>query len=146
MPDWKLWREMSRGSMRSAEMIARSTEEKFIRSAISRYYYASYQAVTAMLLQSGTNTTPEGREAWSHKETPKLVRKYLRTLIGNRRNLNTVVSNLSYLYKQRIFADYDGRSLSVETLVEVAKEAAFIIKIAEGSLPQLEQKQKVRKK
>ena len=88
-----------------------------------------------MLLQSGTNTTPDGREAWSHKETPKLVRKYLRTLIGNRRNLNKVISDLSYLYKQRIFADYNGQNLSAETLAEVAKYATFIVTIAEGSLP-----------
>ena len=76
MEPWQLWQDMARES----EQAARLAEDGGCpRSAASRYYYAAYQAVTALLLYRGL-TPPEGREAWSHEDTPLSCRDQLRAL------------------------------------------------------------------
>lgn len=137
MPDWKLWRDMSRESLQAAKLL----ENSCIRSAISRYYYASYQASSALLLYRKC-VPPESREAWSHESTPQLLKEQLKPLIRDNIHRNTLVSELTFLYKLRIHSDYvsDSRILEYTILVkdkikEVSKNSRILIGTIEGLLP-----------
>lgn len=59
MDAWQLWQEMARVSKEAAQL---AETGGCLRPAASRYYYAAYQAVTALLLYQGLKP-PEGREA-----------------------------------------------------------------------------------
>lgn len=70
MEAWQAWLEMARESQEAAQQ---AEANGHFRSAASRYYYAAYQAVTALLLYRRV-PTPEDRQAWSHDQTPDLIR------------------------------------------------------------------------
>lgn len=69
MTPWQSWREMAQESEKAARL---AEADGCLRSAASRYYYAAYQAATALLLYRGL-TPPAEREAWSHENTPQLM-------------------------------------------------------------------------
>ncbi len=124
-----MWSEMSRDSL----VAANSLETVSTRSSISRYYYAAYQAVTAVLHYRADLAPPEEREAWNHMQTPLMVRDHFGISIRSTKTLNNLVSSLTYLYKLRIFADYI--SVNVEGMLDKArKEAGFLVRTCEGIL------------
>ena len=130
MPDWKLWREMAEGSLRSADCLFEiEPSSKFFRSAISRYYYASFQAATSFLLYSGL-TPPDGDEGWSHMSTPRLLGENSAKILDNRL-AKSISANLHDLYNLRLLADYRSEALAERDenkVREAAKKAKFIIR------------------
>ena len=71
MEAWEQWREMAREVEKGAWAAAK---EGCLRTSVSRYYYAAYQAATALLLYRKL-TPPQNREAWNHDTTPLLIRE-----------------------------------------------------------------------
>jgi len=69
MDAWQLWQGMAREAVEAAWL---AEAGGCLRSSASRYYYAAYQAVTALLVYRGL-TPPADREAWSHEDTPDLL-------------------------------------------------------------------------
>ena len=96
MDAWQLWQEMARVS-EEASWLAEVGE--CLRPAASRYYCTAYQAVTALLLCRGLEP-PQGREAWSHEETPALLQDQLQTLIRSRDRRDDLTARLKELYRR----------------------------------------------
>ena len=135
MDAWQLWQEMARVSEEAARL---AEAGGCLRPAASRYYYAAYQAVTALLLYRGL-TPPVEREAWGHDETPALLLDQLRTVIRSRDKRNDLAKRLVDLYRLRIIADYQGsRVLSSGRLTIAARDARYILRVMESVLPETE--------
>jgi len=107
------------------------------RSAVSRYYYASYQAMSALILYVGL-TPPEGREAWGHEQTPILIKEHLRVVIPNTGRRQDLAGRLGKLYKLRVVADYISTENVAGSLEQVRKNAVFLLKVTQDILPSLE--------
>ncbi len=126
------WWKMSQESAR-AELAAEAAGCR--RSSVSRYYYAAYQAATAVLLHFGL-IPPAGREGWSHAETPEMIRAHFRQTIRSAAKRNDLAIRMGKLYKMRVAADYVGsHPISNETTDGVRRDAGIIIKVAQSILP-----------
>jgi uncharacterized protein (UPF0332 family) len=125
MEPWKLWLEMALES----EAAARACDEAgHLRPAISRYYYAAYQAVTAVL-RYRKQIPPPKREAWSHEETPQMLREHLKPVVPSRDTRNDLAHRLAMLYKARVTADYVSQEpMTTLALNEARRDAGHIIK------------------
>jgi len=133
MDAWRLWQEMARESEEAARL---SEAGGCRRPAASRYYYAAYQAVTALLLYREL-TPPTEREAWNHEDTPALLQDQLRTLIRSRDKRNDLAQRLVDLYRVRIIADYQGsRVVSPSRLAKAARDTRYILRVMEDILPE----------
>lgn len=111
-------------------------EAGHLRSSASRYYYAAFQSVTAVLLYLGL-TPPENEEGWSHAATPDMIRDHWETLVRSRDERTLIAFRLGELYKLRILADYVGGSRIERTkLREAAKNARYIVKLALSVMPE----------
>lgn len=132
MDAWQSWQEMARESEEAARM---AEAGGCLRSSASRYYYAAYQSVTALLLYRGL-TPPLGRQAWSHEETPSLLQDHLRTLIRSRDRRNDLADRLTALYWLRLNADDRGvRPVVSAQVVRAGRDARFILRAADEKLP-----------
>lgn len=133
MDAWRLWQDMARESEEAARL---AEAGGCLRPAASRYYYAAYQAVTALLLYRGL-TPPLDREAWNHEDTPALLQDQLRTLIRSRDKRNDLAARLVDLYRVRIIANYQGRRVvSLSRLAGAGRDARYILRVMEGVLPE----------
>ena len=133
MDAWRLWQEMAREAFEAASEAEASGH---LRSAASRYYYAAYQAVTALLLYRGL-IPPAGREAWSHSQTPTLIKNETETLVTSRNIRNNLAARLDELYRLRIRADYTaGRRLSVSDIDAIRRSSGFVLKVVNDILPE----------
>jgi len=131
MDAWRQWWEMAQESL----SVARAAEESGgYRSSASRYYYAAYQAATALLLYRGL-TPPQGREAWTHEDTPFLLAFETGTLIRSRDRRNDLAARLRNLYRLRLVADYSARQIVSRTRVERARRNADFLRIVDNILP-----------
>jgi uncharacterized protein (UPF0332 family) len=138
MDDWEKWLGMAVDSVDAG--IELGDTPAFTRSAVSRYYYAAYQAVTALFLYEGQMPpTVNGirRESWSHEVTPDMVLENLGRVLPDRKKRYQIRSNLQELYKTRIFADYSGANpVSVARLKSSRKLAKYIVTLTSALLPQ----------
>ncbi|HZP83600.1 MAG TPA: HEPN domain-containing protein [Chthonomonadaceae bacterium] len=133
MEAWQQWREMARESAKAAQQVE---AEGCLRSSASRYYYAAYQAVTAVLLYRKL-TPPDTEEAWSHAVTPQLLEEHFEPLIRSKDRRQNLAYRLSELYKLRILADYRGSKRIDEKQMNAARrDAGYIVKVAERILPE----------
>jgi uncharacterized protein (UPF0332 family) len=132
MDAWQLWQDMARESEEAARM---AEVGGCLRSAASHYYYAAYQAVTALLLYRGL-TPPLDREAWSHEETPALLQDQLRTLIRSRDRRNDLATRLKQLYRRRLTADYQSaKTVTAAQVIKAGQDARFILRVVDEKLP-----------
>lgn len=121
---------------RESEEAARLAEAGgCLRSSASRYYYAAYQAVTALLLYRGLTPSAD-REAWSHEDTPGLLQDQLQALIGSRDKRDDLADRLTGLYRLRLIADYRTvRSVTTTQIVTAGWNARFILRVVDEKLP-----------
>jgi uncharacterized protein (UPF0332 family) len=121
---WKNWFNSGRDSLLAAQLLEKHGH---IRSCLSRAYYASYHASTAILIYS-KQLPPVEREAWSHSATPDLVRN-LPASIWQRDTRNRIAQDLSRLYDLRILADYNFDNKIDSSVVDRAlKSASYIVR------------------
>ena len=133
MDAWQLWLEMAR---EASEAAAEAEASGHMRSAASRYYYAAYQAVTALLHYRGV-AVPEGRQAWSHDQTPGVITAQLTPVLKARDKREDLAQRLERLYKTRIIADYLAtQPIRAGTLQLIRKDSNYILKVAEKILPE----------
>ncbi len=131
MEAWEKWWRRAVASLEAAELLHR---QGYLHSSVSRGYYAAYQAASAVLIYLKT-TPPENREAWSHEETPELLRQRLRPRL-ERSQCNDLSNRLGTLYKLRIDADYK----TTATLTDIAvtksiKSVSYFVKTMKFVLP-----------
>ena len=133
MEAWKLWMATARESSKAAQI---AEAGGCSRSAASRYYYAAYQAVTAMLHYRRV-AIPEDRQAWSHDQTPSLINEQLEPFLKSRDKRKDLAKRLERLYKTRIIADYMAdKSIRADSLRGVRRDSNYILKVAERILPE----------
>ena len=121
MDAWELWRTMAQEASETAQMAEAAGH---LRSAASRYYYAAYQAVTALLLYRGL-ITPVAREAWSHSQTPILLYEDTEALIVPRdRRRDLAIRLLTRLYELRVAADYTAGHISASQIAIASRMRA----------------------
>ena len=133
MEAWELWMTIARESSEAAQ---NAVAAGHLRSAASRYYYAAYQAVTALLLYRGL-MPPVELEAWSHFLTPTLLKEETGTLIVSRDRRSDLARRLNELYRLRLVADYvaSGR-ISQDQISAAHRDAGFILKVVNDILPE----------
>lgn len=121
---WQDWFNSGLDSLLAAQLLERHSH---IRSCLSRAYYASYHASTALLLYS-RQLPPAEREAWNHSTTPDLIRN-LPAPFWQRDTGNRIAQDLSQLYDLRVSADYGFEKKEDGTVVAGAlKSAAYIVR------------------
>lgn len=132
MANYDLWLDMARDSYAAGE----ETEALVrLRSAASRFYYAAYQAATALLLYRGL-TPPDNREAWSHDLTPQLALQELETIRVPRVVRFDMRRRLLDLYQMRVVADYQAQiTVTASDVGEGRRDAGYILRVAENTLP-----------
>lgn len=133
MEAWQLWIVMAQDSSETARIAEAAGH---LRSAASRYYYAAYQAVTALLHYRGV-AVPENRQAWSHDQTPNLIVEQLAPLLKSRDRRRDLARRLERLHKTRIIADYLADiPLQAGSLESLRRDSNYVIKVAEKILPE----------
>lgn len=96
------------------------------RAAASRFYFAAYAAVHAVLLMHGN--TPPDRGNWAHKGLPET----LRASLGSGRNGSHYKQLLGDLYDMRILADYDPEmTMDAGAAQHSRRSGGAIIRLAE---------------
>src|SRR5438094_876784 len=124
MEPWERWMAMARESLAAAQA---AESGQFWRPCISRYYYAAYQAATAVLLYR-KQRPPEGREGWSHEATPELLQEHLKPVIIDRGRRNDLAARLGRLYKLRIEADYlPSKRLPRDNVDSARRDAGYLV-------------------
>lgn len=136
MEAWEKWWRRAADSLEAAELLGKHGHG---HSAVSRGYYAAYQAATAVLLYQGlVAPSLEDREAWSHQATPILLRT-TQTPFWNQTRRNDLSARLSVLYIVRVRADYKmSVEISEAALTNALKDAAFIVRSVGAVLPLLD--------
>lgn len=136
MPLSEDWKEMAEHSLKSTDHLLADTDEAFVRSTISRAYYAAYQAATAMLNAAGnTPPTVKGvqREGWDHTQTPDMLRTSLWNLPITPERRRRMRTELGELYKMRCASDYESaQTLTVPHSKKARQYAGRMIKAAQG--------------
>jgi uncharacterized protein (UPF0332 family) len=128
---WQQWREMARESSQAAHT---AENESLWRSSISRYYYAAFQAVSAVLHYRGL-IPPTGEEAWGHTTTPEMLAEHFTPYIRSREARKRLGRQLEELYKLRIMADYRGSEKLDDRIGEARKYSDRLVKVVEEILP-----------
>lgn len=129
---WQQWWILAQESQQGAKA---AEEKACLRSAVSRYYYAAFQAATAVLHYVKL-TPPEGEQGWSHQSTPDMLEEHLRPYIPSRATRHRLRQQLRDLYKYRISADYKGNEQVDASDVQSAKRiVGFITSQIESVLP-----------
>ena len=126
MEAWEKWWYRAVDSLDAANLLQAQGHSY---SAMSRGYYAAYQAATAILLyQKIVPPSLEDREAWSHQATPTLL-KTTQTSFWNQNTRNDLSASLSSLYLLRIKADYKVKNdIDGATFVRALKDAALVVR------------------
>jgi uncharacterized protein (UPF0332 family) len=132
------WREMGFGSIKAAKELLKHRRDQpdqtddFLRSSISRAYYAVFSITTAELLHTNVNFKP-GWEGPTHTKLPQLARNNLKNLsVRDRRDLCTIIRRL---YLARIDADYTpGATIDRTLAFSVLHQAILAFKFLGISL------------
>ena len=135
MKPWERWLEMAQDSLQSArDLGSEHSISAHLRSAVSRYYYAAYQAVTAVLLYL-SQIPPDNREAWSHAETPDFTVNVFARVLRSRKQRQHMQRELSTLYKMRCDADYVSIvTIDKDIVKTVGKSSRYIVRQCEDIL------------
>lgn len=121
------WLESARRSQGAARLLHGNAT--FVRSSVSRYYFAAYAAAHAVLLHLGK--TPPQQGNWSHKGLPDVLRTVL-TAIARVDNSAAYSQMLRTLYDLRVVADYGaGLTLDATLLESARRDSGRVVKLAE---------------
>jgi hypothetical protein len=139
---WQRWLVMAQESEVAAGLLAGNG---IFRPAASRYYYAAFQAATAMLHYQGKLAPPiiEGIrwEHWGHDKTPKMISDNLKEIIPSQVKRRDLRGKLELLYRMRLFADYATQEvITKKQLYLLKRNARFIVKVALQTTGGLENK------
>jgi uncharacterized protein (UPF0332 family) len=119
---WEAWLKMAKESLEAAEILFCSGQ----RSSVSRYYYAAYQAATALLHYYGQRP-PEERDGWGHTGTPGMILDHVKD-----KTCHNVSNFLKNLYQYRLDADYNpNQKIDANNMSDARKMSAYIVKIAQ---------------
>lgn len=100
------WKEMALGSLDAAQVLSDSKVAAQIRSSVSRSYYATYCAITHLVLEDGSATSkpsfPRGWNNPSHQQLKAVVAQ-LKLAPTDKEKLKR---QLNFLQAARTDADY----------------------------------------
>lgn len=136
MDAWEQWWNRAADSLEAAILLQRNGHGY---SAVSRGYYAAYQAAAAILLyQKLTPPNLEDREAWTHQATPTLL-KTTQASFWTQNKRNDLSARLSVLYLLRVRADYKMKTdMDEAVFARALKEAAIVVRSIGSILSRLE--------
>lgn len=131
MGTWQQWLAMAIESQNAAVAAEAS---RFYRSSVSRYYYAAYQATSAVLIYRGLTPPPE-EEAWGHAATPDMLVEHYVTYVRSRDVRQRYAKQLRELYRYRIRADYRGSERLDTEISQARMYAGRLVRLAVDVLP-----------
>jgi uncharacterized protein (UPF0332 family) len=127
MATWELWLELARESFETGWTCGQANR---FRSAVARFYFAAYQAATAILLYR-KQIPPVGREAWSHEITPDMLMQHLGEQVSRQEDRRRLSNHLRDLRDARIISDYVAtQSVTAADGLQARESAEEILRIA----------------
>jgi len=126
MLSWQQWFDKSTASMSAAR---NSLAAGDVVAAVSRAYFAAFQAVTGALIKLGQQPN-EVTGNWGHNSTQNLFPVLIRRGGRKRGRLTRARHSFGDLYRVRPIADYGDDSIITESMAEqLVREAGRIVNL-----------------
>lgn len=124
----ELWKNQASHSQQAAQLLY---DSGFYRDSVSRAYYASYQAATAVSVDHGDAANfPTGWNNPSHEQLPELIRNNRNVPLSARRE---VCKRLRYLRNAREDADYrPGHTVDSSTARDCLRALSTVFRYLQG--------------
>ena len=124
MLTWQQWLNKSHASMIAAQ---NSLKARDLAAAVSRAYFAAFQAVTGVLIKRGDRPN-SATGNWGHKGTHNQFPMLVRQIRSKRRRLRQARNNFRTLYIGRPRADYGDDSIfTIHTTQQLVREAGQVV-------------------
>jgi uncharacterized protein (UPF0332 family) len=128
MPTTQQWFKAASASLEAAK----SLQESFPASAVSRAYYSAYQIVHAAMISFRLNP-PQGRVNWGHDTTLDLFRNCLiksPAFQQYRPQMRQALASLVALLRYRIVADYTLKeTITAQKAKDLVRQSDFIFNL-----------------
>ena len=126
MLTWEQWMHKSKASIIAAR---NSLQAGDFAAAVSRAYFAAFQAVTGALIKRGNQPNPATGN-WGHSGTQKQFPVLVRQVRSKQRRLRQAQRNFTRLYFYRPHADYGDDSIFTTNLTQqLVREAGQIVSL-----------------
>ena len=124
MLTWQQWLNKSHASMTAAQNSLKAGD---LVAAVSRAYFATFQAVTGVLIKRGDQPN-SATGNWGHKGTQNQFLTLVRQVHSKRRRLRRTRGNFKNLYIARAHADYGEDSIfTMNTTQQLVREAGHVV-------------------
>ena len=128
MLTWQQWLNKAQDSMAAGQ---NSLETGNLASAVSRAYFAAFQAVTGALIKRGYQPNSETGN-WGHKVTQNQFTVLIQQVRSKRRRLRREREHFKDLYFYRAFADYGNDSIITTKLArQLVREAGQVVTLVQ---------------
>ena len=119
------WQDVGKNNLSDAVLLL---DNKKYRSAISRFYYAVFAALTFELIRRGASGDfGNNKNTPGHAQLPGLTEKWFTHLSEERRK--NLVLQIGELYRSRIASDYSGERVSRASCQTAYRTVLSIFKI-----------------
>jgi uncharacterized protein (UPF0332 family) len=126
MLTWEEWLNKSQASIIAAQ---NSLTAGDLAAAVSRAYFAAFQAVTGALVKRGNQPNPATGN-WGHKGTQNQFPVFIRQVRSKKRRLWQARENYRNLYLFRSRADYGNDSIFTMNLTQqLVREGGQVVSL-----------------
>ena len=126
MLTWQGWLNKSQASIIAAQ---NSLKAGNLAAAVSRVYFAAFQAVTGALIKRGNQPNPATGN-WGHSATQNQFPVLVRQVHSKQRRLRQARRYFKRLYFYRAFADYGDDSTFTKNLTQqLVREAGQAVSL-----------------
>lgn len=123
---WQQWMNKSQASITAAR---NSLAVGDLAAAVSRAYFAAFQAVTGALMKRGDQPNPVTGN-WGHTGTQNQFTVLIRQIRSKQRRLRQARQNFRNLYLARPYADYGDDSIfTTNTVEQLVLEAGQVVSL-----------------
>ena len=124
MLTWQQWLNKAQASITAGQ---NSLEAGDLAAAVSRAYFAAFQAVTGVLIKRGYQPNSETGN-WGHKVTQNQFTVLIQQIRSKRRRLRREREHFKDLYFYRAFADYGDDSIITTQLTrQLIRESGQVV-------------------
>ena len=125
---WQQWLNKAQDSITAEQ---NSLEAGDLTSAVSRAYFAAFQAVTGALIKRGYQPNSETGN-WGHKVTQNQFTILIQQVRSKRRRLRREREHFKDLYFYRAFADYGDDSIITTKLArQLVRESGQVVTLVQ---------------
>ncbi|HIE28794.1 TPA: HEPN domain-containing protein [Candidatus Poribacteria bacterium] len=126
MLTWQQWMNKSQASMTAAR---NSLMAEDLAAAVSRAYFAAFQAVTGILIKRGDKPNPATGN-WGHTGTQNQFTVLIRQIRSKQRRLRQARQHFRNLYLARPYADYGDDSIfTTNTVEQLVRQAGQVVSL-----------------